>query len=105
LAVPAIVAGDSTPMSTWTAADAGIFASVGVGALADLALAMTPTMNAEAIWQASIVTDDRVVMMMQEPVYIRAPDVPLYAKATSLTPMASWSSAAPLATRVIRFDP
>jgi hypothetical protein len=31
---------------------------------------MTPTMNAEAVWQAPIVTNDRVVMKLQEPVYI-----------------------------------
>ena len=62
------------------------FTALGVGALADAAIAMTPTMNAEAIWQASIVTSDRVIMMLQEPVYIRAPDIPLYAKATNLAP-------------------
>ncbi len=105
LSVPAIVMGASAPMSTWTAADAGAFTAFGVGALGDLAIALTPTMNAEAIWQASIVTNNRVIMMLQEAVYIRAPDIPLYAKATNLTPLASWSSEAPLATRVIRYDP
>ena len=42
----------------------------GVGVLADGLVAMTPTMNAEAVWQATIVTNDRVVMKLQEPVYI-----------------------------------
>lgn len=105
LTVPAIVIGASAPMSTWAAADAAMFTAFGVGALADATIALTPTMNAEAIWQASIVTNDRVVMMLQAPVYIRAHDIPLYAKATNLTPLSSWSSAAPLATRVIRYDP
>ena len=105
LGVSAIVAGNSLRMATWTAADAAIPAAAGVGVLSDLALAMTPTMNAEAIWQASIVTQDRVEMMLQEPVYIRGPDIALYTKATTLSPVSSWSDAAPLATRVIRFDP
>jgi len=105
LSVPAIVIGASVPMSTWTAADAAAFTALGVGAFADAVIALTPTMNAEAIWQASIVTQDRVVMLLQDAVYIRAPDIPLYARATNLTPLASWSSEAPLATRVIRYDP
>jgi len=105
LSVPGIVIGSSQPMSVWTAADAASFTALGVGALVDAALAMTPTMNAEAIWQASIVTNDRVMMMLQEPVYIRGPDIPLYAKAVNLAPAASWSGEAPLATRLIRFDP
>jgi hypothetical protein len=33
----------------------------------DEAIALTPTMNAEAVWSASIVTDDQVVMKLQEP--------------------------------------
>ena len=105
LTTAAAVIGASQPMSTWTAADAASFTALGVGALADVAIAMTPTMNAEAIWKASIVTNDRVIMTLQEPVYIRAPDIPLYAKATSVSPIASWSSEVPLATRVIRYDP
>ena len=92
-------------MSTWTAADAASFTALGVGALADALIAMTPTMNAEAIWKASIVTNNRVIMTLQEPVYIRAPDIPLYAKATSLGPIASWGSDTPLAVRAIRYDP
>jgi hypothetical protein len=105
LSVPGIVIWSSQPMAIWTAADAASFTALGVGVLADTALAMTPTMNAEAIWQASIVTNDRVMMMLQEPVYLRAADIPLYAKAANLAPAASWSGEAPLATRVIRYDP
>jgi hypothetical protein len=70
LAIPPIVIGASMPMSTWTAAGAGAFTALGVGVLADGLVAMTPTMNAEAVWQATIVTNDRVVMKLQEPVYI-----------------------------------
>ena len=67
---------------------------------------MTPTMNAEAIWAATIVTNDRSVMKLQEPVYIRAPDIPLYAKAVTLAPLASWNSrTASLRPRSIRYDP
>jgi hypothetical protein len=105
LAVPGIVMGASAPMSTWTAADAAAFTAAGVGVLADAAIALTPTMNAEAIWQATIVTNDRVVMKLQEPVYIRSPDIPLYAKETSLSPVASWGSNEPLRPRLVRYDP
>jgi hypothetical protein len=92
-------------MSTWTAADAAAFTAIGVGALADAAIALTPTMNAEAVWQATVVTNDQVVMKLQEPIYIRAHDIPLYAKKTNLGPVSSWSSNAPLRARTIRYDP
>ena len=45
------------------------------------------------------------IMKVQEPVYVRAPDIPLYAKATSLRPIASWTTQAPLAARLIRYYP
>lgn len=105
-AIPGIVIGASVPMSTWTAANAAAFTALGLGALYDGAIALTPTMNAEAVWEATIVTNDRVIMRLQEEVYIRAPDIPLYAKATSLTPVVSWSDPVPpLRSRVIRYDP
>ena len=105
LAVPGIVIGASMPMSTWTAANAAAFTALGVGALIDGVIALTPTMNAEAVWQATIVTSDRVVMKLQEPVYIRSPDIPLYAKETSVSPVSSWSSNGALRPRTIRYDP
>jgi hypothetical protein len=105
LAIPGIVMAASAPMSPWTWADAAAFTAVGVGVLSDAAIALTPTMNAEAVWEATIVTNDRVVMRLQEPVYIRAKDIPLYRKETSLSPVASWSSDAPLRPRLVRFDP
>jgi hypothetical protein len=104
-AIPGIVIGASVPMSTWTAADAAAFTALGMGALYDLVIASTPTMNAEAVWQAVVMTKDRVVLKLQEPVYIRAPDIPLYAKAASLRPIGSWTAPAPLPSRVIRYDP
>lgn len=103
--IPAIVIGASVPMSTWVAADAAAATSLGLGVMADGIIAITPTMNAEAVWEATIVTDDRVVMKLQEPVYVRAPDLLLYAKATSLAPIASWSNVEPLRARPIRYDP
>lgn len=104
-AIPGIVIGASMPMSTWVAADAAAFTAFGLGAFTDLVIATTPTMNAEAVWDATIVTNDRVVMKLQAPVYIRAPDIPLYAKATSLRPIASWTTSAPLPSRRLRYDP
>jgi hypothetical protein len=105
LAIPGIVIGASQPMSTWTAANAAAFTAVGVGAFVDTVIALTPTMSAEAVWAATIVTDDQVIMKLQEPIYVRAPDIPLYAKATTLSPASSWSESAPLHARVIRYDP
>jgi hypothetical protein len=104
-AIPGIVIGASVPMSTWTAANAAAFTAVGLGAFYDAVIALTPTMNAEAVWEATVVTDDRVIMKLQEQVYIRAPDIPLYAKATSVRPVSSWGTESPLRSRVIRYDP
>ncbi len=104
-AIPGIVIGASAPMSTWTAADAAAFTALGLGALYDTTVALTPTMNAEAVWQATIVTNDRVIMKLQDQIYVRAPDIPLYAKATSLTPLPSWSDSIPLRSRAIHYDP
>ncbi|HEY2617324.1 MAG TPA: hypothetical protein VGI78_08305 [Acetobacteraceae bacterium] len=105
VAIPGIVIGASEPMSVWTGADAAAFTAVGLGVLLDTAVALTPTMNAEAVWEATIVADDQVIMRLQDQVYIRTPDIPLYAKATSLSPITSWQDHAPLRSRVIRFDP
>jgi hypothetical protein len=104
--VPGIVIGASQPMSTWTAADAASFSAVGVGLAADTLIALTPTSNAEAIWEASIVTGDQVVMRLQQPVYVRDRDIPLYTKTANLTPVASWSDEnAALAPRSLRLAP
>jgi hypothetical protein len=105
LAIPPTVIAASAPMSTWTAADAAVFTALGLGVFMDGLIALTPTMNAEAVWQATIVNDDKIVMRLQEPIYVRALDPPLYAKETSLAPAASWSSATPLRQRTIRYDP
>jgi hypothetical protein len=80
-AIPGIVIGASAPMSTWTAADAASFAALGYGLFADAIIALTPLTNTEAIWEATIVTDDRVLLRLQELVYVRAGDIPLYARA------------------------
>ena len=103
-AIPGLVLGASAPMSLWTATDAAASTTGGFGILSDLIVAATPTMNAEAVWEATIVTNDAVVMKLQQPIYIRAPDIPLYAKDTSLAPVSSWSNNAPLAGRPIPFN-
>jgi hypothetical protein len=105
-AIPGIVVGDSTPMATWTAANAAGLSGVGFGVLADGIIALTPTMNAEAIWKATVIVSDQVVMNLHEQVYIRAGDIPLYAKSADLAPIASWSRQnQPLSVRQIRYDP
>lgn len=105
-AIPGIVIGASAPMSTWTAAVAASFATFGYGVFADAVLAMTPLTNAEAVWKATILAEDRVVMNLQQPVYIRAGDIPLYAKADAIAPSPSWTVGhPPLAARPMRYDP
>jgi hypothetical protein len=101
LTIPGIVIGASRPVPTWLLAQTAI----GTGALADLAIAMTPTMNAEAIWQATIVSGDHLVMKIQQPVYVRPNDIPLYAKTTDLGPVSSPGSGDLLRIRTIRYDP
>ena len=66
---------------------------------------LMPTTNAETVWEATIVTNDRVLMKLQEPVYIREADIPLYAHATDLSPIASWTTSEPLGVRLIRHEP
>jgi hypothetical protein len=105
LSTPAIVLGATGTMATWTAANAAAAGVAGVGPLTDALIALTPTMNAEAIWEATVITSDRVVMRLQEPVYIRDHDIPLYVKHASLSPIASWSSSSPLRARTVRYDP
>ena len=93
-------------MTTWTAADAAGFTALGLGLAADTVIALTPTSNAEAIWEASIVTDDQVVMRLQRPIYVRDRDIPLYTKTANLTPVASWSDEnVALAPRSLRLAP
>jgi hypothetical protein len=104
-AIPGVVIGASMPMSTWTSANAAAFTAAGYGILLDSVIALTPTMNAEAVCEAKIVTNDQVIMQLQQPLYVRAPDIPLYRKAASLVPLASWTDAAPLRSRPIRYDP
>lgn len=104
--VPALVIADSTPMSTWTAADAAAFSAFGLGFLTDALIALTPTTNAEAIWKATIIVNGQLVMSLHQPVYIRAGDIGLYAKTTDLAPLSSWTgSERGLPVRQIRYDP
>jgi hypothetical protein len=105
LTAPVIVLAASAPMATWTAADAAGATAAGLGVLADAAIALTPTMNAEAIWDATVTTGDHVVMKLREPVYVRDRDIPLYTKQVTLAPVASWGGSAPLRPRLLRFDP
>jgi hypothetical protein len=104
--IPGAVIGASVPMSRWTAADTAAFSAVGLGVAADTIIALTPTSNAEAIWDASVVTDEQVVMRLRQPVYVRNRDIPLYTKTADLTQVASWSDGgAVLAPRLLHLDP
>jgi hypothetical protein len=106
LATPGIVIGATGSMNTWTAADAAGAGAAGLGIFADALIALTPLTNAEAVWQASVVTDDQIVMRIQKPLYVRDRDVPLYTATAHLVPVASWSDESPaLMPRPLRLAP
>lgn len=101
-AIPGLIAGAST-FSKWAIVDAGGLAGVGYGALADGIIALTPTMNAEAVWEATIVVDDRELMRLQSPVYVRNNDLLLYASSVRLSPLDSWEADRPLTARRLSY--
>jgi hypothetical protein len=81
-------------------------AAIAVGAFTDTVVAFVPTSRTEIVWQATIVADDQVLMNLHDKAYIREDDIPLYARATKLAPIASMgvSTQTPRA-RQIRYDP
>jgi hypothetical protein len=106
LTTPGIVIGATGAMNTWTAADAAGATAAGLGVFIDGLIALTPLTNAEAVWRASVVTDDQVVMQIEKPLYIRDRDVPLYTATAHLVPVASWREESPaLMPRPLRLAP
>ena len=71
----------------------------------DATVVVRGPLTTEAVWRATIVAGDRVLMSRQEPLYIRDWDIPLYANVASLAPIPSWGSGAPLPVRRVRYDP
>jgi hypothetical protein len=71
----------------------------------DAILAMTPQTDTEAIWKASVVSADRVVLSISGPVYIGPSDASLYLSETRLSPMVSFSAANQPIPRQLRFVP
>lgn len=59
-------------------------------------------MNAVAVWQAVVMTNDRQVLKLEEPGYARASDIPLSAKGASLRPIGLRTAPAPLSSRFLR---
>jgi hypothetical protein len=99
------VLADSGPYSyagglTAAAVTAGI-----VGVASDLAVAATPRSNAEAVWEAEIVTADSVIMRLRAPVYIRSGDIGLYATRADVAPALSWSEGRALLATPVRYQP
>ena len=93
----------SGPYSVVGAATAaGIVAGV-AGVATDMGIAVTPTSNTEAVLEATVVTQDSVVVRVREPVYIRYEDIPLYAKTTGLSPVASWTPSRALVPSSVRY--
>jgi len=106
LAVTGLVLADlGQPYSYAGALTAAGVTAGALGVASDIAVAMTPRTNAEAVWEATIVSADSVIMRLREPVYIRSGDIGLYATGTGLAPAASWSESRRLAVTQVRYQP
>ena len=103
-ATGAVLAGSGPYSYVGALTAAGITAGI-VGVAADFSTAITPTSNTEAVWEATVVAGDSVLMRLREPVYIRNNDIALYAKSTDLAPASSWGSSRPLPAVRVRFQP
>jgi hypothetical protein len=103
--VTGAVLADSGPYSYSGALTAAGITAGALGVAADLAVAMTPRSNAEAVWEATIVTADSVLMRMRDRVYIRNGDIGLYSADTDLAPASSWSESRRLPAVPVRYQP
>ncbi len=83
----------------------GFGIATGVGMAADLVAAITPRTNVEAVWQASVLVGDKLVLDIRRPIYINPGDIPLHASNTHLSAMSS--PGAPLTSPPVRlrYDP
>jgi hypothetical protein len=57
---------------------AGFGMAAGAGIAAEMVRSLSPDTNVEAVWGASILSGDDVVLALREPVYIRQGDIRLY---------------------------
>jgi hypothetical protein len=71
----------------------------------DVSVVARGSLNSEAVWEATVIDRDRVMMTLAEPVYIRDWDIPLYANVTSLASLSSWGTGGPLPVRRVSYDP
>ncbi len=69
------------------------------------ALAAVPRSNAEAVWEATVVSADSVLMRMRDRVYIRNGDIGLYARSIDLAPASSWGESQKLPAVPVRYQP
>ena len=83
---------------------AGVTAGA-VGVAADIAVALAPRSNTEAVWEATIVSAESVLMHIRQRIYIRNGDIGLYATRTDLAPAASWGQSRRLAAAPVRYQP
>jgi hypothetical protein len=68
---------------------AGFGIAVGAGLAADVLLSLTPSTDTEAVWEASILSQDQVLLDVRAPLYIPASDSRLYWSRTRLSPTVS----------------
>jgi hypothetical protein len=96
---------DAGPYSYAGALTAAGVTAGAAGVAADIAVAMTPRSNTEAVWEATIVSADSVIMRMRDRVYIRNGDIGLYATGTDLAAASSWSESRRLPAAPVRYQP
>lgn len=96
-----ILLADAAPIGI--AGAAGL--AVGTGIALDLIKAVTQTETAEAVWTASVVTADRVMLQLREPLYVAGADVALYYGRSTLAAAPSLLPAAMMPARPLRYAP
>lgn len=79
--------------------------AAGTGLALELLRALTPDTNVEAVWEASVQTDDRLIMKAHAPVYIQAGDIGLYATRLHFGPRTSYVQPTRLSGVRLRYVP
>lgn len=84
---------------------AGFGVAAGAGLAADLLVAATPRTNVEAVWQATILMGDKLMLDIRHPIYVGEWDIPLHASRTRLTAQSSPGAALTATPVRLRYDP
>lgn len=84
---------------------AGFGIAAGAGLATDALQSIVPNTNAEAVWEASIISDTQILLDVRAPIYITASDVLLYHSGTRLGPIQSLRPASISYPRQLHYAP